>query len=115
MCNDNDGDGYDAISADCPTGDDCDDTDADAHPGQTNFYSSARNGGGYDYDCDAGEEMRYPTVYGGSFSVCNSRSDGSGRLDLGWQSNLAQCGNSGTFLYCSGDNLRSESRTQQCQ
>jgi hypothetical protein len=38
---------------------DCDDTDEDAHVGQTAFFDIPRNGGGYDYDCDGSEAMQF--------------------------------------------------------
>lgn len=41
-------------------GDDCDDTSADAKPGQTAFFTSATPGGGWDYDCANGAEKQFP-------------------------------------------------------
>ena len=39
---------------------DCDDSDADAYPGQARWFTTPRRGGGFDYDCSGGEEQRYP-------------------------------------------------------
>jgi hypothetical protein len=64
---DSDNDGYHAgagvstcTTTGCPDGGsslrDCDDFNANAHPGQRNFFSTPRDGGSYDYDCDGTEE-----------------------------------------------------------
>lgn len=36
---------------------DCDDSDGDARPGQTSYFTSERNGGGWDYNCDGTDEQ----------------------------------------------------------
>jgi len=46
-CFDNDGDGYNRTTAECPTGKDCDDTNASIHPGATEIYCND-----IDEDCD---------------------------------------------------------------
>lgn len=40
---------------------DCDDSDGDARPGQANYFTSQRNGGGWDYNCDGTDEERAVT------------------------------------------------------
>ena len=44
---------------------DCDDDNAQAHPGQLEWFAVPRADGSFDYDCDDAEELRYPT-----FSEC---------------------------------------------
>lgn len=42
---------------------DCCDTEANAHPGQTSFFTVARSVcGGFDYNCINGDEKQYPDV-----------------------------------------------------
>jgi hypothetical protein len=53
-----DHDGWLATSSACG-GDDCDDTDDDAHPGQTGFFTSQRKSGGYDFNCDGDSERQF--------------------------------------------------------
>ena len=48
-CVDADGDGHAAKAC---GGDDCDDADPKAHPGQTDFFSDKSPTVGFDYDCD---------------------------------------------------------------
>lgn len=48
-CCDCDSDGYDAITC---GGDDCDDGDKRVFPGQTEYFDTEANGGGFDFDCD---------------------------------------------------------------
>jgi hypothetical protein len=62
---DADGDGYAGSgSKTChsspSSGSDCCDSDANAHPGQTSYFTSQRSGcGGYDYDCDGSDGKRW--------------------------------------------------------
>jgi hypothetical protein len=44
-------DGDTVFGAQCG-GDDCDDSNADAHPNQTKFFDVPRQGGSFDYDCN---------------------------------------------------------------
>jgi hypothetical protein len=46
-----DGDGYQAKGAPC-NGNDCCDTDANANPGQMNYFPTADKCGSFDYNCD---------------------------------------------------------------
>ncbi len=53
-------------------GTDCCDTDANAKPGQTIYYTTARTTcGGYDYDCDTVETKQYTDTFTGSTCVNN--------------------------------------------
>jgi hypothetical protein len=52
------------------TATDCDDTDANAKPGQTGYFTVPRNGGGWDYDCNGFENGQYAGVAGGTCQAC---------------------------------------------
>lgn len=73
-CQDSDGDGYGVcpncgIAAGCTyDGDDCCDTDANANPGQTNYFSSVNACGSWDYDCSGAIEKSGCTYTTGSCS-----------------------------------------------
>ena len=97
---------------------DCYDGNADAHPGQSGWFTSHRGDGSFDYDCD-GVSTRYWTGVGycaGATDLC----DGG----QGWLSGEAPCGETGTWMVkchfdwfscgsaCCED---TESRTQKCQ
>lgn len=59
-----DEDGYIRDDPHCAGGDgerDCDDNDARAYPGQTDFFDTPRSSGGYDFDCNAVDEPQHPT------------------------------------------------------
>ncbi|HVZ75558.1 MAG TPA: hypothetical protein VHJ20_24460 [Polyangia bacterium] len=51
---------------------DCDDTDANAHPGQTTFFAVQRKSGGFDYDCDNKLTKSVPEYVGGSCKFCGA-------------------------------------------
>jgi hypothetical protein len=82
---------------------DCCDTDANAHPDQTNWYSTPRNScGGYDYNCVNGEEKntagQTPT-YDGAGKTCTAGNDcsigactGAGTNRCSANSGAAACG-----------------------
>jgi hypothetical protein len=108
---DSDNDGYRAgagvsacTTATCPDGGsslrDCDDTNADARPGQRNYFTTARDGGSFDYDCD-GVESKDPywdclTGYSGTAS-CQSVAYNGQR---GFVGSSPGCGDAGTFRTC---------------
>jgi hypothetical protein len=48
---DRDGDGWLAVGGGC-NGEDCCDTDPNAHPQQTSFFTGANHCGSFDYDCN---------------------------------------------------------------
>lgn len=107
---------------------DCCDTDGNAKPGQTAYFTAARTGcGGYDYDCVGGETKQYPV-----FNACKE----SGTCDtatcsgvIGWTGTSSPaCGVAATFATacepiphpapsCDGElcQMTSGSRTQGCR
>jgi hypothetical protein len=142
MFTDGDHDGYGVgvssfrCGASAPTGyatnnTDCCDTDVNAKPGQTGWFTSARTGcGGYDYDCANGETLQYPAAVGCSYTgscttaVCSWE---AGDPAPGWKVPPA-CGVAGAWYTncntsvlgggCSGGTTctggSSSSRTQGC-
>ena len=86
---------------------DCCDTDANAHPGQTAYFQTARVGcGGFDYNCDSSETMQYPTdeiLRGSGLDACSnpecSCSWNSGANCQGTASTPG-CGQGSISLYC---------------
>jgi hypothetical protein len=99
------------------TGDDCDDLDDSVFPGQVTFFSTARNDGTYDYDCDGLETMQFPSGF-----TCIAHPG-----EPGWRSGIypaspPPCGVGGTFgLYCSWESIGagiadgSYAQTQACR
>ena len=55
---DQDGDGHLAAGPPC-FGDDCCDSDPDVHPGQTAYFTTPSQCGGFDYDCDSVATSEY--------------------------------------------------------
>ena len=101
---DADGDGYAGSSAtfcgispppgyvSSSLGTDCCDSDANAHPGQGEYFTTTRIGcGGYDYDCVNGEEKQYACGFVGS--ACS----GIGSLPC-WWSSAPSCGGTGSLV-----------------
>ena len=122
---DRDGDGYgvsgQTVSA-CaaPQGyagnrDDCYDSNADAHPGQTAFFDQDRGDGSFDYDCNRSEDEQYTAAYQ-CFPGCFYSADG-------WDGNVPACGDSGnlatgcvfasSYPYC--DSTATTSTKQSCR
>lgn len=96
---DYDGDGYD--SDQCVTGTDCYDNNANAHPGQTSYFSTDRGDGSYDYNCDGSQTKHDPIL-------CDS-------LNFGWSSIegvIPSCGATGN--YCKPGCVGCYSYTQPC-
>jgi hypothetical protein len=75
---------------------DCCDTDPNAHPGQTAYFTVARNlCGGYDYSCASGEEKQY--TQSGSCGGINCG------VSQGWDGGAPACGVSASWITgCSG-------------
>lgn len=78
---------------------DCCDTDIDAKPGQTGYFSRATSCGGYDFNCDMQETMQYPN--GG----CTPRPPMDGGCppancdtSPGWAAPVPPCGGSADFF-----------------
>jgi hypothetical protein len=116
---DGDGDGYGSVTtakfcgSSPPAGhvansQDCCDTDANAKPGQTSYFTTPRTGcGGYDYNCVSGEEPADPQNW-----------DYNCQSGWSWYSAIPGCGASGDYLHwtnCSSSWSFSWSvRTQAC-
>lgn len=76
---------------------DCDDTNADVHPGQTQFFDVPFRLGGqdsYDYDCDGQETpfstQNYRCQPSPNFVFCQSHRDG-------WEGGVPGCGEEGNW------------------
>ncbi len=126
-----DGDNYGTASA-ClcgPSGDytgaygsDCDDQDANVHPGQSNWFSTSSVNGSFDYDCNGVEEQQYPNtvIYDcDCLGVCVACSVSQ----HGYSGSVPACGASGSwvtdcwvgdFPWTSCD-LGSSAQTQTCR
>jgi len=77
---------------------DCYDSNANAKPGQTTYYTTNRGDGSYDYNCDSTETKYYPTAT----YTCSSCTNGSGYASTvnttsGFQTSVPACGASGTY------------------
>jgi hypothetical protein len=73
---------------------DCDDNDADAHPGQTSFFDQPSKGTkSFDFNCDKLEELEHP------LSV-NCSPSGTGCTGDGWSAGVPSCGQSGSYAKC---------------
>jgi hypothetical protein len=91
---DEDDDGYDRDEGVC-TGTDCDDADRNVHPGQTTYFTTAREDGGFDYDCDGEEELDdAPSIDCSLLGISDCSGEGYG----GWP---PDCGESGAWVTCS--------------
>jgi hypothetical protein len=95
-CVDSDGDGawLSLTGADCGPVIDCDDSDPRVHPNQTEHFATARNIGGYDFDCD-GVETRANTEQGGQCGFEWFECKGTG-----WMVTVPDCGATGTYHEC---------------
>ena len=116
---DEDGDGYATASAgtlaavECPEGHtdrdpgdaggdaaDCDDAEADVHPGQTEWFTTGYCTtsfcpfGNFDYNCDDQEEQRYRNVS----AFCGGGGNCAGYS--GWKTSVPGCGEEGVFIDC---------------
>jgi hypothetical protein len=88
VCRDADDDGVTTCEKDC------DDGARDAHPGQTDFFTSP-HGTSFDYDCDRKEEPQHP-------DLVSCALDGEQCNGEGWQEGgvVPACGESGVFFVC---------------
>ena len=87
-CEDADGDGYDAITPSCPTGNDCDDNNPDVYPDATEVCN------GIDDDCDESIDEGGNALCD-DYVFCNGKETCRG---------IEGC-QPGTPIDCSGDNL----------
>ncbi|MCA9666995.1 MAG: hypothetical protein KC503_15455 [Myxococcales bacterium] len=95
---------------------DCDDSDAKAHPGQTQFSSTPRKGGGYDFDCDGNETQENTDL----FTSCPTSGTVGCPTPPAWEGAVPACGDPGTLSYCqrilfSSCRKRSNPGTQACR
>ena len=94
-------DGDDFVSAFCSQGDDCDDSDPVAHPGQTAWFDVKRKDGqGFDYNCDGNEDREFSELACGGLSnlLCSQQADG-------FHKPAPPCGESGSFGKCKWSGL----------
>lgn len=100
---DKDGDGHgvaDVTTDTCfqPAGyssvaDDCDDNDGRAFPGQSQYFSTPRASGGFDFNCDGNESMQNTRV-DPQQCICNADEC---LLSRGWKSTVPACGDSAEY------------------
>ncbi len=96
-CTDRDGDDWMAVGiegSDCGAVLDCDDQDDRAFPGQTEYFSTPRASGGFDFDCD-GAESKIDDTQGGECAV-----DWWNCVGTGWVGGVPDCGDPGTWHVC---------------
>lgn len=113
-CCDCDGDTYAAKGPPC-NGDDCDDADNRAHPGQTTPYDTPSPSNGYDFDCN-GQTIPEHTKKldcGLGVALCPPPTT------QGYLATPPACGQSGDWGYCTNDGIAckptvAESRKQKC-
>jgi hypothetical protein len=92
---DRDGDGHLAAGAPC-FGDDCCDTDPSVYPGQTAYFTTASQCGGFDYDCDGASTPQYGLA---SCAWAGLGCAGDGFVDS------AACGATAPFSVCASTGL----------
>jgi hypothetical protein len=110
---DQDKDGYKAKGGACG-GNDCCDTDPNAHPGQTMFFTNADACGSYDYNCDGTIETEISTMItctGLGVTGCSGGPGFTGDPACGTSAPYNQCQGSG--LGCAA--MSTMSATQACQ
>ena len=127
---DGDGDGYHTASlvpstdSDCTDpgeggttmpGGDCCDNSAQAHPGQTAYFTSA-SPCGYDYNCDGASTQQFPTLASGSIACHGSPPLCTADPGLGWIGIVPGCGGTANFQDCNTATCSTTiaPRTQSC-
>ena len=93
---------------------DCCDSDANAKPGQTTYFTTARSGcGGYDYNCDSVETQRDTET--GLDSCVSDICVGANT----WKGIVPACGTTGSWLLdpgsCNGNRCFTTTLTQYCR
>ena len=113
-------------------GDDCDDSDVRAFPGQTDFFESERKDGmGFDFDCDGNVVLEYEDVStgcsaadGGGCGINVTKTKCNPTTDVvGWKNSQAECGQQKDWVTGCSDQCVSScdqarvttSRTQGCR
>jgi hypothetical protein len=100
-----------------PIGGDCDDANADVHPGQTAFFTTARADGTFDYDCDAKETQHWPDLNAG-FCLCTNGQCSGSPDGWDWDGNVPACGANGDWFSMDLNddcNLITSPKTQACR
>ncbi len=95
--------------------DDCDDTDGDAHPGQSNYFTSQRNGGGWDYNCNGSTDKRSIAYATG---CAEDAADPTICVETGGSTRTGSCGASVDSDYCRASapcDLVQDTTTQACR
>lgn len=81
---------------------DCYDSNVNAHPGQTSYFTTSRGDGSYDYDCNSAgnKNPSYDCIesYSGARTCTNGVISGT----AGYSLSVPSCGASGTWVYCIG-------------
>jgi hypothetical protein len=102
-----DGDGYLAEGSSC-AGNDCDDGDPDAHPGQTGWFTTPRKtAGGFDYDCNGTVELEFTSVISCVVALCPTTQ--------GYFGTTPQCGQAADWGDCTGALCQKHVLQQQAQ
>ena len=105
------------------TSNDCCDSNANAFPNQTAYFTAATGCGNFDYDCSGASELRWSRQ---GACRCSATTDsfcvtGTCELVEGWATNQPPaCGATGAFVnYCArgavGCASKTEPRTQECR
>jgi hypothetical protein len=108
--------GTSAPSGTATNSSDCCDSDANAKPGQTEYFTTPRKGcGGYDYNCDGSKELEYTNV---NPCVCTA----NGPFPVGWLGPVPDCGGTQRYGICGyfgpghcGPQPDAGDRTQACR
>ncbi len=95
---------------------DCYDSNSNANPGATTYYTVDRGDGSYDYNCDGTADKRYDNTYSCPLACLGTTTDG-------WSSSVPACAGSSTWrsgcsitfsgTFCTYSS--STSRTQSCR
>jgi hypothetical protein len=91
---------------------DCCDSDANAKPGQTSYFTTTNACGSWDYNCSGAVEKQYPSL--GDATGCHETCD---TITEGWVSSVPDCGQTGSWYYACDTKLcigKTQSMTQAC-
>jgi hypothetical protein len=91
---------------------DCCNSDANAKPGQTSYFTTTNACGSWDYDCSGAVEKQYPSL--GDATGCRETCD---TITEGWASSVPDCGQTGSWYYACDTKLcvgETQSRMQAC-
>jgi hypothetical protein len=75
---------------------DCYDSNANAHPGQTAYFTADRGDGSWDYNCSGSNEREYTAVSGGcAWDTLSITCECNGE---GWERAVPACGDAGLWI-----------------